>query len=68
MAKGFSPDELKKRLSDNLIYITDVLKPLTLADLESKRMFRTCEVTVGWVIGHALKHTATHPGTYSGDA
>jgi len=61
-AKGLAPDELKQRLSDNVTYIIDVLEPLTLADLESKRMFRTREVTVGWVIGHALKHTATHLG------
>ena len=62
LAKGLLPEELKKRLSDNLTYITEILEPLTLADLESKRMFRTREVTVGWVIGHALKHTATHLG------
>ncbi len=62
LAKGLAPDELKQRLSDNLTYITDILEPLTLADLESKRMFRTRERTVGWVIGHALKHTATHLG------
>lgn len=62
LAKGLTPDELKQRLSDNLTYITDVLEPLTLADLERKCMFRTREVTVGWVIGHALKHTATHLG------
>jgi hypothetical protein len=61
-AKGLAPDELKQRLSDNLTYIAEVLEPLTLADLESKRMFRTREVTVGWVIGHALSHTATHLG------
>ena len=62
LAKGLAPDELKQRLSDNLTYITDILEPLTLADLEFKRMFRTHERTVGWVIGHALKHTATHLG------
>jgi len=60
--KGLSPDELKKHLNDNLTYIADILEPLTLSDLETKRMFRTREVTVGWVIGHALKHTASHLG------
>jgi hypothetical protein len=62
LAKGLSSDELKQRLSDNLTYIADVMESLTLADLERKCMFRTREVTVGWVIGHALKHTATHLG------
>ena len=62
LAKGLAPDELKQRLNDSLTYITDVLEPLTLADLERKCMFRTREVTVGWVIGHTLKHTATHLG------
>lgn len=62
LAKGLSPDELKQRLGDNLTYIADVMESLTLADLERKCMFRTREVTVGWVIGHALKHTATHLG------
>ncbi len=62
LAKGLSLDELKQRLSDNLTYIADVMESLTLADLERKCMFRTREVTVGWVISHALKHTATHLG------
>ena len=61
-AKGLAPDELKQRLSDNLDYIAGELEKLTLADLERKCMFRTREVTVGWVLGHALKHTATHLG------
>lgn len=62
LVKGLAPDELKQRLSDNLMYINDVLEPLKLADLETKRILRAREVTVGWVIGHALKHTATHLG------
>ena len=61
-ARGLAPDELKQRLTDNITYITGELEKLTLADLERKCMFRTREVTVGWVIGHALKHTATHLG------
>jgi uncharacterized damage-inducible protein DinB len=62
LAKGLSPDELKQCLSDNLTYISAVLEPLTLADLETKRILRAHERTVGWVIGHAMKHTATHLG------
>jgi len=61
-AKGLTPEELTKRLNDNITYITDELEKLTLDDLDRKCMFRTREVTVGWVIGHALKHTATHLG------
>ena len=62
LAKGLTPDELTKRLNDNITYITAELEKLTLADLERKCMFRTREVTVGWTLGHALKHTATHLG------
>jgi uncharacterized damage-inducible protein DinB len=61
-AKGLSPEELTQRLNDNIAYLTGELEKLTLADLDAKRMFRTREVTVGWVLGHALKHTATHLG------
>ncbi|HXD08623.1 MAG TPA: DinB family protein [Anaerolineales bacterium] len=62
LAKGIAPDALIQRLNDNLQYIEVALDGLTLADLERKCMFRTREVTVGWVIGHSLKHTATHLG------
>src|SRR6185436_7005222 len=62
LAKGIAPDALIQRLNDNLQYIEVALEGLTLADLERKCMFRTREVTVGWVIGHSLKHTATHLG------
>ena len=51
-----------QRLADNRPYIAGVLEPLTLIDLEGRRILRSHEVTVGWVIGHALKHTATHLG------
>ena len=62
LAKGLTPAELIQRLNDSLQYIEVVLEGLTLADLERKCMFRTREVTVGWVLGHSLKHTATHLG------
>jgi len=61
-AKGIAPDELAKRLRDGIATITDALERLTVADLDTKCMFRTREVTVGWALGHALKHTATHLG------
>ena len=61
-AKGLTIEELTKRLNDNIAYISGELDKLTLGDLERKCMFRTREVTVGWALGHALKHTATHLG------
>jgi uncharacterized damage-inducible protein DinB len=61
-AKGLSTEGLTKRLTDNIVYITGELEGLTTADLELKCMFRTRQVTVGWALGHSLKHTATHLG------
>ena len=62
-AQGLDAAELKKRLSDSLGYVRGIMEKLTLADLESPRMFRNQrEVTMGWVLGHLLKHTATHLG------
>jgi uncharacterized damage-inducible protein DinB len=61
--QGMDLNALLKRLADNRAYISGVLAGLTLADLETRRMFRhQREVTVGWVLEHALKHTATHMG------
>ena len=62
-ARELESAALVKRLADSRAYIAGVLENLTLADLETKRMFRhQREVTVGWVLGHALKHTAIHLG------
>ena len=61
-AKGLGADELAKRLDDNVQYMSEMLGNLTRNDLERKCMFRTREVTVGWVLGHAIKHTASHLG------
>jgi uncharacterized damage-inducible protein DinB len=62
-ARGLDAAELKKRLADSLDTVRSVTEGLTLADLEAPRMFRNQrEVTVGWVLGHLLKHTATHLG------
>ena len=62
LTKNMTLETLIQRLADNRLYIADVLEPLTLVDLEGKRILRSREVTVGWVIGHVLKHTATHLG------
>lgn len=61
-AKGLTSTELGQRLKDNFVYISGELERFILADLERKCMFRTRDVTVGWTLGHALKHTATHLG------
>ena len=61
-ARGLTSQDLTKRLHENIDYLTDELQKLTLADLERKCMFRTSEVTIGWILGHALKHTAAHLG------
>jgi len=61
-AQDLALNILLQRLVDNRAYIASVLEPLTLVDIETKRILRGREVTVGWVLGHVLKHTATHLG------
>ena len=61
--QGMDADALLKRLADNNSLIAGVLSGLKLSDLETRRMARNQnEVTVGWALGHALKHTAIHLG------
>ena len=60
--QGLSALDLVQRLTDSRAYIANMFERLTLNDLEAKRILRQREVTVGWLIGHALKHTATHLG------
>jgi uncharacterized damage-inducible protein DinB len=62
LAKGLTPDKLTQRLKDSMTFIAGVVESLTLDDLATTRIMRGREVTVGWVLGHALKHTATHLG------
>lgn len=61
-AKGMTATELGQRLKDNIVYLSGELERFTLADLDRKCMFRAREVTVGWAMGHSLKHTASHLG------
>ena len=61
-AKGLTKDELIKRMDDGLAYVKGMLDGLTSADLERKCPFRKGEATVGWVVIHAVKHTASHLG------
>ena len=61
--KSMDSASLVMRLTESRAFIAGVLKELTAIDLEARRMFRNQrEVTVGWVLGHALKHTARHLG------
>jgi len=62
LVKGLTTEQLTQQLNDSLEYIKDRMEGLTIADLTRSCMFRTREVTVGWAIGHSLKHTATHLG------
>lgn len=61
-AQGLLSSALLQRLAGSRAYLAGALESLTPADLETKRILRGREVTAGWVLGHALKHTATHLG------
>jgi len=62
-ARGLGPEELAKRLDDNIQMMSGILEKFSsLADLDSICKFRTRDTTVGWVIGHSIKHTASHLG------
>jgi uncharacterized damage-inducible protein DinB len=63
-AQGWSAAALNQRLSDSEVYMRGVFELLSLPDLEAKRISprNGREVTVGWVLGHVLKHTALHLG------
>ena len=59
---GLDVAALKNHLNESFEYIRSVLNGLTADDLTSPRDFRGRDTTVSWVLGHALKHTATHLG------
>jgi len=61
-AQGLTVETLRQRLSDSRVYLAGVLDGLAFDELEAKRTARGREVTVGWALGHVLKHTATHLG------
>ena len=60
--QGLDADTLTQRLNESFEYIRSVLDGLTVEDLASVRDFRGRERSVAWILGHALKHTATHMG------
>ena len=61
---GWTAAELTRRLDENEAYLKSVFERLTLPDLEAARISprNGREVTVGWALGHVLKHTALHVG------
>jgi uncharacterized damage-inducible protein DinB len=62
--QGLSKDDLIQRLSESEVYIQRVLETFTLHELNATRISprNGREVTVGWALGHVLKHTALHLG------
>jgi uncharacterized damage-inducible protein DinB len=59
---GLEKDTLVQRLIDSLAYVRTALEGLTLEELSSPRDLPRGGRSVAWVLGHALKHTATHVG------
>jgi uncharacterized damage-inducible protein DinB len=59
---GLDKDTLVRRLIDSLAYVRTMLEGLSLDNLASLRDLPRGERSVSWVLGHALKHTATHVG------
>jgi len=63
-ARGLDADTLKQRINGNLDYVRSVLEGLSVEDLAARRGRgpNRPDTTVAWILGHALKHTATHMG------
>ena len=59
---GLDAAVLNQRLNKSFEYIRSVLDGLTMDNLDTPRDFRGRDTTVAWVLGHNLKHTATHMG------
>jgi uncharacterized damage-inducible protein DinB len=61
---GLPADSLILRLGESEAYVRQALEGLTLPELEAARISPRSgrEVTMGWAMGHALKHTALHVG------
>jgi uncharacterized damage-inducible protein DinB len=62
--QGLSETSLVARLKANEDYLQKTLAPFTLQILDEERVSprNGRVVTVGWALGHALKHTALHVG------
>lgn len=60
--QGLEKGMLVQRLIDSLAYVRSALEGLTLENLATLHELPRGERSVAWVLGHALKHTATHVG------
>jgi len=62
--QGLSENDLVQKLSDLENYVRQALETFAVQDLGEKRTSPRDgrEVTVGWALCHALKHTALHVG------
>lgn len=60
--RGLDTNELVQRLSASFEYIRSTLEGFSVENLAKMRDFRGRERSVAWILGHALKHTATHLG------
>ena len=61
---NLKPEVLTAGLADSWEFVQGALTKLTLQDLDAKRISPRDgrEFTVGWALGHVLKHTALHVG------
>jgi uncharacterized damage-inducible protein DinB len=64
MIQGLSEKELFQKLSEIENYVEKSLETFALQELDEKRISprNGREVTVGWALCHALKHTSLHVG------
>ncbi len=64
LARGLSEADLVSRLEVIEAYVQEVLAAMSFQELQEKRISprNGREVTVGWALCHALKHTALHAG------
>lgn len=62
--KNMSEVDLLQRLSATEDYLRKALETFSVQTLDEKRISSRNgrEITVGWALGHALKHTALHLG------
>jgi len=61
---GMTEDELLQKMGEMEAFIAKALEGLSIEELEEKKISprNGREVTVGWALCHALKHTALHAG------
>ena len=59
---GLETETLVQRLNEGFAYIHSTLENLTIDDLNALRSLPKRERSVSWILGHVLKHTATHLG------